>query len=68
MYRVYFLLFIFFGCSSTLPDESISLAEHLKIGMDYLDRRKNMSRHKMSLNLYYQEELELIMAMMHNFF
>ena len=40
MYRVYFLLFIFFGCSSTLPDESLSLAEHLKIGMDYLDEEK----------------------------
>ena len=40
MYRVYFLSFIFFGCSSTLPDESLSLAEHLKIGMDYLDEEK----------------------------
>ncbi len=40
MYRVYFLLFMFIGCSSTLPDESLSLAEHLKIGMDYLDEEK----------------------------
>ena len=40
MYRVYFLLFLFIGCSSTLPDESLSLAEHLKIGMDYLDEEK----------------------------
>ena len=40
MYRVYFLLLIFFGCSSTLPDESISLAEHLTIGMDYLEEEK----------------------------
>ena len=40
MYRVYFLSFIFFGCSSTLPDESLSLAEHLKIGMDYLEEEK----------------------------
>ena len=40
MYRVYFLLFVFIGCSSTLPDESLSLAEHLKIGMDYLDEEK----------------------------
>ena len=40
MHRGYFLLFIFFGCSSTLPDESLSLAEHLKIGMDYLDEEK----------------------------
>ena len=40
MYRVYILLFMFFGCSSTLPDESLSLAEHLKIGLDYLDEEK----------------------------
>ena len=31
---------MFFGCSSTHPDESLSLAEHLKIGMDYLDEEK----------------------------
>ena len=31
---------MFIGCSSTLPDESLSLAEHLKIGMDYLDEEK----------------------------
>ena len=31
---------MFLGCSSTLPDESLSLAEHLKIGMDYLDEEK----------------------------
>ena len=37
MYRIYLLIFILFGCSSTLPDESLSLAEHLKLGMDYLD-------------------------------
>ena len=40
MYRVHFLLFMFIGCSSTLPDEALSLAEHLKIGMDYLDEEK----------------------------
>ena len=40
MKRIYLLLFIFIGCSSTLPDESIPLAEHLKIGMDYLDEEK----------------------------
>ena len=31
---------MFIGCASTLPDESLSLAEHLKIGMDYLDEEK----------------------------
>ena len=36
----YLLLFIIIGCSSTLPDESLSLSEHLKIGMDYLDEEK----------------------------
>ncbi len=40
MKRIYLLLFIIIGCSSTLPDESLSLAEHLKIGMDYLDEEK----------------------------
>ena len=40
MKRIYLLLFIIIGCSSTLPDESLSLSEHLKIGMDYLDEEK----------------------------
>jgi len=40
MKRIYLLLFIIVGCSSTLPDESLSLAEHLKIGMDYLDEEE----------------------------
>ena len=40
MYRIYLLIFILFGCSSTLPDESLSLAEHLKLGMDYLDEEE----------------------------
>ena len=34
-----FLLF-FIGCSSSLPDESLPLADHLKIGMDFLDQGK----------------------------
>ena len=40
MYRIYILIFIFFGCSSTFPDESLSLADHLKLGMDYLDEEE----------------------------
>ena len=40
MYRIYLFIFILFGCSSTLPDESLSLAEHLKLGMDYLDEEE----------------------------
>ncbi len=40
MHRIYILIFILFGCSSTLPDESLSLAEHLKLGMDYLDEEE----------------------------
>ena len=40
MYRLYIFTFILFGCSSTLPDESLPLAEHLKIGMDYLDEEE----------------------------
>ena len=35
-----FILFILIGCSSSLPDESIPLADHLKIGMDLLDQEK----------------------------
>ena len=34
----FFLFFI--GCSSSLPDESLPLADHLKIGMDFLDQGK----------------------------
>ena len=34
------VLFIVIGCSSSLPDESIPLADHLKIGMDLLDQEK----------------------------
>ena len=37
MKKLIFTIFIFFGCSSTLPDDDLSLAEHLKIGMDHLD-------------------------------
>ena len=37
---MYLFLFIIIGCSSTLPDESLSLSEHLKIGMDYLDKEE----------------------------
>ena len=33
-------MFVFFGCSSTLPDDNLSLAEHLKIGMDHLDNEE----------------------------
>ena len=40
MYRILLLLIIIFGCSSTVPDESLSLSEHLKIGMDYLDQEE----------------------------
>lgn len=40
MKRIYLLFIILCGCSSTLPDESLSLAEHLQIGMDYLDEEK----------------------------
>ena len=40
MYRFYLLLFIIIGCSSTLPDENLSIAEHLKNGMDYLDQEE----------------------------
>jgi len=40
MKRIYLFLFIIVGCSSTLPDDSLSLVEHLKIGMDYLDEEK----------------------------
>ena len=40
MYRILLLLIIIFGCSSTSPDESLSLSEHLKIGMDYLDQEE----------------------------
>ena len=40
MKRIYLLFIIIYGCSSTLPDESLSLAEHLQIGMDYLDEEK----------------------------
>ena len=39
MKRIYLLLFII-GCSSTLPDESLSFEEHLKVGMDYLDQEE----------------------------
>ena len=35
-----FILVILVGCSSSLPDESIHLADHLKIGMDLLDQEK----------------------------
>ena len=35
-----FILVIIVGCSSSLPDESIPLADHLKIGMDLLDQEK----------------------------
>ena len=34
------LIFILFGCSSSLPDESLSLAEHLKLGMDFQDEEE----------------------------
>lgn len=34
------ILVILVGCSSSLPDESIPLADHLKIGMDLLDQEK----------------------------
>ena len=37
--HITFLLF-FIGCSSSLPDESLPLADHLKIGMDFLDQGK----------------------------
>tara|TARA_B100000378_G_C18028120_1_gene406575 strand:+ start:501 stop:1235 length:735 start_codon:yes stop_codon:yes gene_type:complete len=40
MKRIHLLFTIIYGCSSTLPDESLSLAEHLQIGMDYLDEEK----------------------------
>jgi len=40
MIRLLFFIFILFGCSSTLPDDSLSLSEHLKLGMDLLDEEK----------------------------
>ena len=33
-------LSFFIGCSASMPDESLPLAEHLKIGMDLLDQGK----------------------------
>ena len=41
MRNMYLILLLFFiGCASSLPDESLPLADHLKIGMDYLDEKK----------------------------
>ena len=40
MYRFLLLLIIIIGCSSTVPDENLSIAEHLKIGIDYLDQEE----------------------------
>ena len=40
--RNIFLIFLsfFIGCSSSVPDASLPLADHLKIGMDFLDQGK----------------------------
>ena len=41
MRNMYIILLLFFiGCASSLPDESLPLADHLKIGMDFLDEEK----------------------------
>ncbi len=41
MRNMYLILLLFFiGCASSLPDESLPLADHLKIGMDFLDEEK----------------------------
>ena len=40
MKKLIISIFVFFGCSSTLPDDNLSLAEHLKIGMDHLDNEE----------------------------
>ena len=41
MKNIYFTSLLFLiGCSSSVPDASIPLADHLKIGMDFLDQEK----------------------------
>ena len=41
MKNIYFTSLLFLiGCSSSVPDASIPLADHLKTGMDFLDQEK----------------------------
>ena len=54
MKNIYFASLLFLiGCSSSFPDASISLADHLKTGMDFLDQEKYVKA---------QEEFQFILS------
>ena len=54
MKNIYFIFLLFLiGCSSSLPDSSVPLADHLKTGMDFLDQKKYVKA---------QEEFKFILS------
>ena len=54
MKNIYFTSLLFLiGCSSSVPDVSIPLADHLKTGMDFLDQEKYVKA---------QEEFQFILS------
>ena len=54
MKNIYFTSLLFLiGCSSSVPDASIPLADHLKTGMDFLDQEKYVKA---------QEEFQFILS------
>ena len=50
-----------------MPDESLPLADHLKIGMDFLDQGKFVKAQD-EFKFILSRVQEQIMEMMHNFF